>query len=144
MTAVADALRAMLAVTDPVIYDPHSGEPVGRDDDLHTATEQARAALAAHDAAVAAGGWTACDGGDGEPLVYCGDTPAAMMFDADDAMVKAARIVECVNACEGIADPAGLVRALRDCVAALDSVAAPGSLQAAARDAGAAVLGGDA
>lgn len=83
------------------------------------------AALAAHDATVAAGGWR--HGGDcrvdGQEIVGHDWDNGPQAWDvvrdgggqwwafADPEF--SARIVACVNACAGIADPAGLVRALR-------------------------------
>lgn len=79
-------------------------------------------ALAAHDAAVSAGGWY--QGGDRT----CGPSATTFRFIRDDrgivaymdggtraeAEARGARIVACVNACTGIADPAALVAAARD------------------------------
>lgn len=111
MNAIADALRELVRATYHM---------TGTDDTFPNAHAAARDALAAHDAAVAAGGWWR--GGDRT----CGPSAAAYRFIRDASGIvayvegpraiateRAARIVACVNACEGIADPAGLVRALR-------------------------------
>ena len=147
MNATADALRALLRFADNV---PTDSQLAARMTDGTTglaAIVAARAALAAHGAAVAAGGWRVQLTERGRVRIASAHGACiALVASGNDAndLPRASRIVACVNACEGIEDPADLVRALRDCVAALDSVAAPGSLQAAARDAGAAALGGDA
>jgi hypothetical protein len=96
------------------------------------ALDAAFAALAAHDAAVTAGGWTVEMTGTisappakrrtyREPVCY----PASS---GDAARMQ--RIVDCVNALQGIADPAGLVDAARDVIASWDS----GDLAGAVRD----------
>lgn len=109
MSGLAEALRALLAVTDSTERDPHSGAVVGVNAEVAAAETAARAALAAHDAAVAAGGWIVED--DAWPRVVSGDGKSviAKTYTRDGA--HAARIVACVNACTGIADPAALVRA---------------------------------
>lgn len=71
----------------------------------------ARAALAAHDAAVSAGGCVA-DGA----LVWCNGHVLATAHGLTLAPYRAARIVACVNACTGIADPGAMVQAARDAI----------------------------
>lgn len=97
MNAVADALRDYLT-------------QVAKDDgDVWTVQERRddmRKALAAHDAAVAAGGWSVR----GVRVVLSPDGVVCLARNTTEAQ----RIVDCVNACEGIADPAGLVAALRE------------------------------
>jgi len=105
---IATALRAML--NTPGIDDTCQ---------IHgdTFRDIANAALAAHDAGVSAGGWRVRDG---MPAVI-EDANGAIVarplarFDmsADEYRANAARIVACVNACEGIADPSRLVPLLR-------------------------------
>lgn len=101
MSAIAEALRALLTP------DPHSGlmPSIGS-----PKIAAARAALAAHDAAASADGCVAHGYAviaNGEVIAYGRAGTVAL------AVMRAARIAACVNACAGIADPVAAIAALR-------------------------------
>lgn len=85
---------------------------------MQTMRDNMRDALAAHDAAVQAGAWYV-DPNDGPsshigPVVKDAAGAVALIVYAGDSAASranAARIVECVNALQGIADPAAFVAA---------------------------------
>lgn len=118
MTTLADALRALIAAADSPDArkgersDGHSG--IDRDDWLpyteidDSMIDAAREALAAHDAAVSAGDLVT----HGHTVIANGEVVAYGRAGSPTlAAMRAERIVACVNACTGIADPAALVAA---------------------------------
>jgi hypothetical protein len=88
---IATALRELIDAMDPQL------------------TIDARAALAAHDAAVQAGEWYA-----GRRAGYSSVETAEEVIAQVYGAAYAVRIVACVNACQGIADPALMVAAAHD------------------------------
>lgn len=123
MTTLADALRITIAHLDAIACGVVDDAPRA----ARIAAEAAREALAAHDAAVSAGGWI--DDGDSVSVQVVEDAPtyiAPICYMDEDwtpelKAAYAARIVACVNACTGIADPAALVAAARDALALADA-----------------------
>ena len=103
---IADALRALV-------------DNCERHGDANAFMADARAALAAHDAAVTAGGWRSGVYAPDSMLPRVWDDTGRLVADAI-TLAHADRIAQCVNACAGIEDPARLVSAARLAVAAGD------------------------
>ena len=134
MSGLAEALRGLPDDADMIEYNPDEGPryfccghgvsfhvhpsrwPPGsesREGRVHAPDcwyMTIQAALAAHDAAVAAGGLTVGEGGG---IWATPEHCVALIPETADSEAYAARIVACVNACTGIADPAALVAAAR-------------------------------
>lgn len=119
MTGLAEALRATLAQLE-------AAQRHAKLSNHDAVAADALAALAAHDAAVQAGGWIVEAGTltVSAPNWKGGDRPRVPVCYPQGTFNQAEhmdRIVACVNACQGIADPARLVAAVGDALAALRS-----------------------
>lgn len=120
---IATALRAYLAALDA--HDD-GGEAIERLDDV-------REALAAHDAAVSAGGWRVLD--DGTTIVRADFPQSGVVADVNGWTGEplADRIAACVNAMDGVPDPWELRATLRNVIATARHTGEPVDPEALAR-----------